>query len=537
MPDLAQAQIIKIAFPPRRPYKIPMKIAKTFSVLFIALIQTLPLSLSASEFSQKRLQEFFKDFENDSYSAMAKIPVKYNHQGRKVSGSKYFSVDEISHNDFLDQKDELRSHLCRGSSAGEPCQKSFATIFQAMGPSGQISYFLENSKIVEINALSDPKFASGKPLQQPWSGDYWPTYRGGIAARYADASFPKEYQWKDYDTFFTKMLKETNYREIKELDTLSPAEKYDLLIGDSKLNLTQYSIQNSKLSVDEKGEIEGWFGLCHGWAPASFMMKRPIYPVEVKLDETRNLKFFPDDLKALTTLLWANGKPSSHFVGGRCNQKNPKRDLSGRVIDNDCWDVNPATFHLIMLNQMGADQRSLVMDATYDYEVWNQPISSYSIQYYNPQTKKTDPDWKNNLINTLEYTKDPFKKFRAPQTAKIIGVQMSLAYVVERNANHQEVDTEKDDNLMHVDYYYDLEINAAGEIVGGEWYQNAHPDFLWSPGWNSVAQVPGEVRLTTPWNGDQELPQEYKDLGVRASAVGLPLNKILSTLIERSQKP
>ena len=30
-------------------------------------------------------------------------------------------------------------------------------------------------------------------------------------------------------------------------------------------------------------------------------------------------------------------------------------------------------------------------------------------------------------------------------------------------------------------YSYDLELNAEKEIIGGEWYGNRHPDFLWTP--------------------------------------------------------
>ena len=38
-------------------------------------------------------------------------------------------------------------------------------------------------------------------------------------------------------------------------------------------------------------------------------------------------------------------------------------------------------------------------------------------------------------------------------------------------------------------YLYTLELDSTGKIIGGEWHQNAHPDFLWlaPPGTRAVA--------------------------------------------------
>ena len=37
-----------------------------------------------------------------------------------------------------------------------------------------------------------------------------------------------------------------------------------------------------------------------------------------------------------------------------------------------------------------------------------------------------------------------------------------------------------EDKLKVVTYWYDLELDEDNNIVGGEWYTNRHPDFLWT---------------------------------------------------------
>jgi hypothetical protein len=42
----------------------------------------------------------------------------------------------------------------------------------------------------------------------------------------------------------------------------------------------------------------------------------------------------------------------------------------------------------IVAAQRTVSRRAMIMDATYDYEVWNQPIFSYEYQYFNPATMR-----------------------------------------------------------------------------------------------------------------------------------------------------
>src|SRR5262249_19903522 len=135
------------------------------------------------------------------------------------------------------------------------------------------------------------------------------------------------------------------------------------------------------------GKVEEWMGICDGWAAASYMLDRPTNAVKTVAVDGTSLTFYPSDIKALASQLWAHPAPSRGYrsAGGRCYKKNPATDEYGRIVDQDCFDTNPGTLHLAVVNQIGVKERSFVFDATYDYEVWNQPMYAYFARYFNPQ--------------------------------------------------------------------------------------------------------------------------------------------------------
>ena len=95
------------------------------------------------------------------------------------------------------------------------------------------------------------------------------------------------------------------------------------------------------------GTVESWMGICHGWAPASYMERRPEHVVEaLAADGQTKIRFFPSDLKALASLLSASGQFENRFIGSRCNDKNPPTDVNGRITDPACYGENSGTWHL-----------------------------------------------------------------------------------------------------------------------------------------------------------------------------------------------
>jgi len=49
--------------------------------------------------------------------------------------------------------------------------------------------------------------------------------------------------------------------------------------------------------------VETWMGICHGWAPASYMLARPRRTLSLKSPDGVLIRFFPSDVKALASLL------------------------------------------------------------------------------------------------------------------------------------------------------------------------------------------------------------------------------------------
>ena len=182
--------------------------------------------------------------------------------------------------------------------------------------------------------------------------------------------------------------------------------------------------------------------------------------------------------------------------------------------------------------KLGAAGRSLVIDATYDYEVWNQPMAGYEYRYFNPQTMKLAPTLKDATVTRADYTRDRFKKYRSDTAASYVGVIMQARYMVEVDPKHHRSDGPSSDAVNTTIYKYDLELDAADRIIGGEWFTGkAHPDFLWTPPPGARAISPDEAMATGTWEPGQALPDSWRRAGMSAAGRGMPLAKIVEALI------
>ena len=182
------------------------------------------------------------------------------------------------------------------------------------------------------------------------------------------------------------------------------------------------------------------------------------------------IPFYPDDLKALATLLWANSlvQDSAVIRGMRCESAHPTYDHStGHVTDTTCAGVDPGDFHTSVLELVGARKGTFIINRTNKDQVWNQPIASYSLQYFNPVTNVEMP-LQQAIVSRSVYD-DPFAQYRNVAATSIVGVNMVLKYVSETSPDHRESDDASDDKIKELDLHYDLELDANQQIVGGEW--------------------------------------------------------------------
>lgn len=379
--------------------------------------------------------------------------------------------------------------------------------------------------IRSLQVMDHNKLFAGKTAKTPWSDSYWPFYKGSLGQRYTDQKFIGS-SWKDTFDYVHKnpadsLIAQGRWRE------LSPSEKYDILLNLSNMPLTTSSWNDGKGYWDRYGDVETWMGLCHGWAAASMMVEEPKKKVSLK-SLTGDAIFYPSDIKGLATLLWSKGKFQTRFIGGRCNSKNPRTDSYGRPVENECLDTNPGTWHLAMVNQIGVSKRPLIMDANYDYEVWNHPVYEYSYSYFNPKTRKYTKSLSEALIKKSEW-RDPKAKFRARETQYLVGVVMDVSYVVENEP------TDEEDQMMatsETTFEYDLELNERFEIIGGEWSEGGHPDFLWVPVKNTFPET---------YNGASEqqfnfmnITELQKRSAAHNASNGLPWGPVVRYLLKLS---
>lgn len=408
----------------------------------------------------------------------------------------------------------------------------------------KVSIMMENRPVMNnIYHMHDQKLMQGRVEGDPWSDSYWPIKKGILGNRYADNDFNKNDRWDDCLNY----VKSNPANEIFEgqdqerINKLAPAEKYDLLFGpESELNLTVKMWAEGKRYFDAYGEVEGWMGICHGWAPASYMVPRPKNAITVMAhDGQTKIKFYPSDLKALASLLWAKARFNTLFVGGRCNIKDDGDAMpESERLDDDCIDTNPATWHLTTVNKIGRYKESFIIDATYDYEVWNQPMIDYHYSYFNPKNGQDVDELQQAIVLKENYRNDPYDKYRAEGTHKVVGIKMTIVYGSENVPNHSEHDEPMRDWTNRVSYQYDLELNKKGEIIGGEWHHKEHPDFLWSPVKGSDPKTPGDhyVKDLMPWDGKSSLPKIWKKAARQSNSLGLPISKLVNDLINLSRQ-
>ncbi|APJ04067.1 peptidase [Silvanigrella aquatica] len=443
----------------------------------IPIAIALGIASTAQAENEINLEQFLIDFYSNPIETMNKIPPK-SQIYRSQSNSPQFSQEEITSQNFIEKKDKIRSKIIRNGNKSKKRISPYSAYLGNDNPQNLIDKpenFIDN-----IYVIDSKNIASARLNFQPWSGSYWPLSEASIASRYTDLNRPKN-DVNKYSEYILQQFPAENLVSEGKTNSLSPAEKYDLLMNDKN-----YTLTNSILSeVKNYGKFEGWEGICHGWAPAAYMYKRPIRSVSVANAEGKSITFYPADIKALTSLLWANLSYTSKFVGGRCNEKNPARDANGRIQSQDCFDTNPGSFHLALVNQIGINKKSFVFDATYDFQVWNQPLVSYSYYYFNPQTGQASSKSSDVMIKASDFKRDPFKSYRSQNSSFIVGVKTKVEYIGETWQDASTRDNPSRDSVVAVEYIYDLEIDTSGKIIGGEWYQTAHPDFMWTPTSNS----------------------------------------------------
>jgi len=420
----------------------------------------------------------------------------------------------------------LSSVLLGSSFIGSP--------FRTIGHQDQPSW-LFSGRDFEDNILS---IAQTLPMQargnlEPWSDISWGFEKGLIAARYRSSRYEKLQLFPSRRSFIAQYSATNILRNgtQEELNSLSPAEKYDALFSESQMtNGLARGIWDEATRTYDRGTLASWMGICEGWAAASVVEQEAIKPFVVKLDRwKRDLTFYPHDVKALTALAWSSFMLKTPVVGSRCSTLNPPVA---------CWDNNPATVFLAVINMLGRGKQNLFIDRNMDEAVWNSPVFAYSYSFYNVLDGKTRNSLNEALTPLIQYRNDPFASKRDPNASSVVGVKMNILIAKNKSLRSDQGSVKAD--LEERPLNFDLEISQQGKILGGEWLgEKNFSDFLWSlpPIKRPMAQ--GELSLL--WPSDIRLGSSLgSDIDDWALTTGSKLqvfSRVIGALLEKGTQP
>jgi hypothetical protein len=371
---------------------------------------------------------------------------------------------------------------------------------------------------------------NGSLPDEPWSGYSWPTYRGGVANRYADPAYRPVSDWAKNNSYLEKTLGQGDRA------FLSPAEKYDLLVGAKDFPLARASLSEGARVAARDGGVATWFGICHGWAPASVAFAAPVRPVTLPTPAGGEITFTAEDIRALASLLWAKGKYGYRLIGGRCEEGRPKLDRYGRPANPDCLDTNPATWHLAVVNSIGL-VKPLLLDNTFQEEVWNSPVYSYRYVYRRPGQARE--------YRTLAEAARPIsagdrlRKLRAPGAVALVEVRMVATIVGGHDPARLHGEIPKN-RLIEKEYRYELELGEGGEILGGEWRHQKRPDFVWVLDPAAPVSAEGDRLLAqlgdaAAWEPGTMVPESWREAARGSATAQQPLARIVNRLVEWSR--
>lgn len=305
-----------------------------------------------------------------------------------------------------------------------------------------------------------PQRASLPQASVPWSGYWWPTARGGISLRWQT-----DPQAATYRAYVLKLPDEAALATMPswQLNLLSPAEKFDLYLGRTKLPLARAQ-QQAMLADVVNGEVPDWHGICHAWSASATSERQPGEGVVVGLNDGRSLTFYYSDLEALLMQTYADtARFQKRIVGARCSESDIQVDDQGRATAASCRDVNPATFHLALAAFIGLQGKPLVGDMSGNHQVWNFPLTGYDAKVSNHRKLTSE---------------DPKYKDRAPGTVALVDVDTTVFETAGSGSSLIRPEAVKG----VAEFRYTLELDAEDRIIGGEWDNTKdHPDFIWHP--------------------------------------------------------
>ncbi len=262
--------------------------------------------------------------------------------------------------------------------------------------------------------------------------------------------------------------------------------KYDNAFYGGQSKAVQWEIENHNRASPN------WYGHCNGTSVSAARFQNPVNsvyrPRGCAAGTNGCTEFTVADIRALLSEMNMNAK-AKFISGNRCRAiqadilKKPIGRANPQIMD-DCDDVNPGSFHVGLTNFLGRMKQPIIFDEHQDEEVWNYPIYAYDYSAEGPWTEsQAIAALRNSILdangNSVFPPMDSW--IFNPRARSFIQINMNISY---RNATFTTAGAGTKPAPTRLSYQYILELNEAGEIIGGEWMgasRTSHPDFIWMP--------------------------------------------------------
>lgn len=121
-----------------------------------------------------------------------------------------------------------------------------------------------------------------------------------------------------------------------------------------------------------------------------------------------------------------------------------------------CWDLNPASFHTVLLDYIGKRNTGIIMDRTRTGQVWNQPVQAAEFTV-------------GELLDVADVEDKSFR-YRAMGTEYLAQVTAKVFWSSEPSLPSFDYSDDFDASQIRTSSYrYTLEFDANKRLIGGEW--------------------------------------------------------------------
>ena len=284
-----------------------------------------------------------------------------------------------------------------------------------------------------------------KPATEPWSSSFFPAWLGGEAGRWQDGTLVLA--WR---TVVGTSPPSPERLQQLDLERLSPVEKYDLAVGDPDFSATR-----AALSRTHNGHPRFWFGFCNGAASAALVEPEPRRSVQVDAPGARTLRFLPQDVRALLAVSYY-WQAKELELGGAC----PRLSFDSGA---SC-SMNPSTFALALLNLLGREGRSFLVDVYPSPRGQYAAIAAATVKVTRPPYPRTTEPLDEALAATVAALVD--LRFDVTLSSTELGIQEGLE--LERPDDPTRY---RAIGLRPLPWTWTatVALDDAGTLIGGRW--------------------------------------------------------------------